>query len=125
MLFEFPGILSINKSEVLEDLRLNIPNNSQFRCKFTAIDNGNKIPVDIICRKLTYQAGLNGVEVFLNGVENTKHLKYHISIAIHPIAKYIDITGYIGNTNIQKTLKDSTNALDLFKEVCMLFANIK
>ena len=73
MLLEFPGTITINGSQVIENLRLHVPNSSQFRCKFIA--NGDeKIPVDIICTSINYQANLNGVKVILSGMENTKRL---------------------------------------------------
>ena len=120
MLLEFPGTITINGSQVIENLRLHVPNSSQFRCKFIA--NGDeKIPVDIICTSINYQANLNGVKVILSGMENTKRLNYRISLTIHPIAKSSDVSGYIGTMDIHKTLKNTGGAIEIFKEICMLF----
>ena len=123
MLFEVPSI-SMKGTTIIEKFALNIANTRQFRCKLTAINGNNRIPLDVAVTSISPSICMGGAKIEILGIEMGKNLKIKLTAEYSVIKRSTSVKGNIGSINIFDTLANKEDAIKLLQTVASEFTKI-
>lgn len=122
MLIEMLGDVTVDKTPIIRNFRLNIdPKNKKFRCKVEIKDKDKSIPLDLITRSYSFKLdGLNGFKIEIIGCEVPSSINFNLNITYEIFKKKFKLKGLIGNVSIDERF---TKLVDLLSFIGNVFKN--
>lgn len=121
MIIKLPdGEVTIDGKAVLKNVKLNIASNNQLRLKFVYFTKRKKeIPLDIVVYKYTKPVleKLTNVVIYVNGEELNNRIDFNLKLIYSIINRRLNISGNIGDDNINTNMYNTSDALMLLDEV--------
>lgn len=121
MIIKLPdGEVTIDGKAVLKNVKLNIASNNQLRLKFVYFTKRKKeIPLDIVVYKYTKPVieKLTNVVIHVNGEELNNRIDFNLKLIYSIINRRLNISGNIGDDNINTNMYNTSDALMLLDEV--------
>lgn len=114
MLLKIPGSIEIDDVERVKNIRLNIPNKSQFRFKCTMLqEDGNERDLDIVCREIKCMFHGTNLGVTLIGADMITKLSVNVTITYNLFKRETHIKGVISNREINQSLTSFKDLITL------------
>lgn len=121
MIIKLPdGEVTIDGKAVLKNVKLNIASNNQLRLKFVYFTKRKKeIPLDIVVYKYTKPVleKLTNLVIYVNGEELNNRIDFNLKLIYSIINRRLNISGNIGDDNINTNMYNTSDALMLLDEV--------
>lgn len=126
MLIEFMDVISVDKKPFAENLRLNVqPKTKQLRLKVTYINDDVKTPVDIVVFKWVPNIEKLSFGITIDGKELTTETSFVIRLSFDAFKRQLKITGNVSGRDINMTVSNMKNVLEIPKAILPCFPNSK
>lgn len=110
--------LTIDGAPFMDNIRLNIANNHQFRLKFLYIADEKHQPIDIVVLNYTIpKLSMNSLTINVSGVEKQRNIRFSMDVSYHFFKKKWIISGTFMGKEINKEFLNILEIIKIFKEV--------